>query len=122
MKITISCKQEDFRPAVEKEVQKHVIKLDRLLKHYSADLVQLHATFEKHPRKEEHTLSLNLSLPTGALHDVGEGADARSCIKNAFAAMVAQLKRRQQKLRKEDGWKRRGTADFEASGEGSPAD
>jgi len=122
MKITISCKEDDFRPAVETEVQKHVVKLNRLLKHYAADLVQLHATFEKHARKEEHTLSLNLSLPTGALHDVGVGADVRSCIKNSFAAMVAQLKRRQQKLRKEDAWKRRGTAAFEPPGQGSFAD
>lgn len=122
MKITISCKQEEFRATVEKEAQKHAAKLERLLKHYAADLVQLHAAFEKQPRKEEYSLSLNLSLPTGALHDVGEGADARSCIKNAFAAMVAQLKRRQQKLRREDAWKRRGTAAFEPSGEGSLAD
>jgi hypothetical protein len=36
--------------------------------------------------------------------------------------MVAQLKRRQQKLRKEDDWKRRGTTAFEPPGEGSLAD
>jgi ribosomal subunit interface protein len=112
MKITVSCKQEEFRPAVEAEVQKHIAKLERLLQHYAPDLVQLHATFEKHPRKAEHSLSLNLSLPTATLHDLGEGADVRFCVKKAFSEMEAQLKRHQQKLRKDHDWKRRGSPEF----------
>jgi ribosome-associated translation inhibitor RaiA len=110
MKITVSCKQEEFHPAVEAEVHKDIPKLEKLLSHYAPDLVLLHATFEKHARKEKYSLSLNLSLPTGTLHDVGEGGDVRSAIKKAFAALNAQLKRHQQKLRGGHDWKRRAIA------------
>jgi ribosome-associated translation inhibitor RaiA len=107
MKTTVSCKQEEFHPAVEFEVHKDIPKLEKLLSHYAPDLVLLHATFDKHARKEKYSLSLNLSLPTGTLHDVGEGIDVRSAIKQAFAALTAQLKRHQQKLRGGHAWKRR---------------
>jgi ribosome-associated translation inhibitor RaiA len=107
MKITVSCKQVEFHPAVEAEIQKDLTKVDKLLTHYSPDLVHLHATFEKHPRKEEYSLSLNLALPTGTLHDVGEGSDVRGTIKKTFAALSAQLKKHLQKLRGERDWDQR---------------
>jgi ribosome-associated translation inhibitor RaiA len=110
MKTTVSCKQEQFHPAVEAEVNKDIPKLEKLLSHYAPDLVLLHATFDKHARKEKYSLSLNLSLPTGTLHDVGEGADIRSAIKKAFAALSAQLKRHQERLRGGHDWKRRAVA------------
>jgi ribosome-associated translation inhibitor RaiA len=122
MKITISCKNEEFRVGVEAEIEKHIPKLEKFLTHYAPDLVHLHATFEKHPRKAEFTLSLNLSMPTATLHDVGEGADARSSVKSAFDAMEAQVKRHQEKLRKDHDWQRRGSPGFEPPGEESPAD
>jgi ribosome-associated translation inhibitor RaiA len=107
MKTTISCKQEEFHPAVEAEMQKDIPKVEKLLSHYDPDLVLLHATFDKQARKEEYSLSLNLSLPTGTIHDVGEGSDIRSAVKKAFAALKAQLKRHQEKLRGGHEWNRR---------------
>jgi hypothetical protein len=81
MKITISHKHAESRAAVETETSHHLEKLSRLLKPYAPDLVRVHGSFEKHPRKVEYTFSLNLSLPTGTLHSTiisgNESARAR---------------------------------------------
>ena len=48
MKITIRNAHEEWREPVEKETNRQAAKLDKLLKRYSPDLVQLHADIEKH--------------------------------------------------------------------------
>ena len=78
MKLSISYKSVDSRETVEAQSERHVNKLARLLKSYEPDLVQLHGVFSKNPHKQEHSFSLNLSLPTGTLHATGIGDDARA--------------------------------------------
>jgi ribosome-associated translation inhibitor RaiA len=107
MKITISHKHAESRAAVETETSHHLEKLSRLLKPYAPDLVRVHGSFEKHPRKIEYTFSLNLSLPTGTLHSTGVGPDVRKCIKEAFAELSAQLKKHKSLLRHDYQWKRK---------------
>ncbi len=107
MKIAISYKHIELREPVEEQVGHSLSKLGKLLKRYSADLVQLHGGFEKHPRKEEYSFSLNLSLPTGALHATGIGADVRSSVKQAFVELESQVKKHQSRLRKDYEWKRK---------------
>ncbi len=107
MKISFTCKHIELRTSVEEAVERHLPKLERLLKRYKPDLVQLHGSSDKHPRKTEYTLSLNLSLPTGTLHTTGQGPDIRSCVKQAFAELELQLKKHQSKLRKDYEWKRK---------------
>jgi len=65
MKLSISYKHVESHKPVEIEVERHVGKLGKLLQSYSPDLVQLHGAFSKHPRTDENSCSLNLSLPTG---------------------------------------------------------
>jgi len=112
MKISYSNIHAEQRKEVEDESQRHVQKLDRLLKKYSPDLISLHVTLDKTPRKPEFELSLNLVLPTGTLHSTGAAPDPRGCAKVAFAEIEVQLKKHQQKLRKDYVWKRKrsGTA------------
>ncbi|MCU1341245.1 MAG: sigma-24, subfamily [Candidatus Acidoferrum typicum] len=107
MKILISHKLNEWRVPIEVETARRVMKLEKLLKSYAPDLVQLHGTIEKRPRKEEYLFSLNLSLPTGTLHATGEAGDVRACVKAAFAEIETQVKKHMALLRKDYEWKRK---------------
>jgi ribosome-associated translation inhibitor RaiA len=107
MKFTIRYAREEWREPVEKETLRQKSKLDRLLKRYSPDLVQLHGDIEKLARRETYLFSVNLSLPAGVLHATGQGADVIGCVKAAFAELCAQVKKHQELLRKDYVWKRK---------------
>ncbi|MGB9068070.1 MAG: HPF/RaiA family ribosome-associated protein [Candidatus Acidiferrales bacterium] len=107
MKISYSQIEVQVRESIETEFDRHVEKLNRLLSHYDPDLVQLHCTLEKTPRRTEFGFSLQLTLPTGSLQATGRGADARAGAKIAFAEIETQVKKHQQKLRKDYVWKRK---------------
>ncbi len=97
----------EFRESVAKECARHVQKLNRILKRYTPDAIQLHVSLEKTPRRIEYNSSLNLTLPTGVLHATGSGESVRSSTKAAFAEIESQLKKHQEKLRKDYIWKRK---------------
>ena len=107
MNISVSYKDVELREPVEAEVSRHLPKLERLLKSYNSDLVQVRGSFEKHPRKMEYAFSLNMTLPTGTLHATGEGPDVRLSVKQAFSELESQVKKHQSKLRKDYEWKRK---------------
>ena len=107
MKIDYSNVHGEVRKELERESQHHIEKLGRLLKKYPQDSVHLHGRLEKSARKSEYELSLNLILPTGTLHATGTGSDARASAKMAFTEIEAQVKKHQQKLRKDYVWKRK---------------
>jgi len=107
MKLSVTHKHDDSRDAVEASVANYSVKLGRLLKSFAPDLVQLHGSFEKHPRKVEYTFSLNLSLPTGSFHSTGVASDVRSSVKAAFTELESQLKKHLAKLRRDVQWKRK---------------
>lgn len=107
MKLSISYKSVEPHKPAETEVEMYVGKLNRLLKSYAPDLVQLHGVFTKNPHRAELSFSLNLSLPTGTLHAVGTGENARASIKQAFGEMQTQVKKHQSRLRKDYEWKRK---------------
>ena len=107
MKITYSQIDAEVRASIEQEFERHIKKLNRLLERYPPDLVQLHASAEKIPRKQKYCFSLNLILPTGTLHASGDGAEVRAGAKVAFAEIESQVKKHQQKLRKDYLWKRK---------------
>ncbi|MFZ1974184.1 MAG: HPF/RaiA family ribosome-associated protein [Candidatus Acidiferrales bacterium] len=107
MKITYSNIKPEFQEAIEHETERQAEKLSRLLKHYAADLVYLHESLEKTPRKPEFSFSLNLNVPTATLYATGIGADALGSAKAAFAELEKQVKKHQAKLRKDYVWKRK---------------
>jgi ribosomal subunit interface protein len=107
MKIAISYKHVESHSTVESEIDRHIVKLERLLKAYSPDLVQLHGTFAKNAHKEEQSCTLNLSLPTGSLHATGTDTHVRASCKRAFSELEAQIKKHQSRLRKDYEWKRK---------------
>ena len=122
MKITYSHVGRKFREAVEDEVARQIEKLSRLLKRYAGDSVQVHISLEKTPRREEWCLSLNLTLPNGALHAAGRAADVRRSAKAAFAELDAQVKKHKHKVRKDYVWKRKRARGMFKPGEVSSAD
>lgn len=107
MKVSYSNVHSDLRKQIETISEHHLEKLNRLLKSYSPDLVLLHGTFDKTQHAAEYEFSLNLALPTGTLHATGTGADVRPAVKMAFAEVEIQVKKHQQKLRKDFLWKRK---------------
>jgi ribosome-associated translation inhibitor RaiA len=107
MKITFSNIEAVYRKAIEDDFSRHVEKLKRLLKHYDPESIELHSSLEKVPRKNEFSFSLNLILPTGKLHATGVGGDVPASAKTAFAEIEAQVKKHQQKVRKDYVWKRK---------------
>jgi ribosome-associated translation inhibitor RaiA len=115
MKISYSNVHSNLRKQIDTAAQHHIDKLNRLLKSYSPDLVLLHGCFDKTPRSQ-YELSLNLALPTGTLHATGTGADVRAAVKMSFVEIEVQVKKHQQKLRKDFLWKRkRGRATLKLS-------
>jgi ribosome-associated translation inhibitor RaiA len=107
MKLSLRYKNVEEREPVEMEVKHHAEKLGKLLKAYDGDLVQLHGACEKDGRKTGYTFSLNLVLPTGTLHATAAAAALRSSCKQAFGELEAQVKKHQQRLRKDYEWKRK---------------
>jgi len=107
MKITYSHIEPELREAIEHETAHRTEKLNRLLKHYPEDSVLLHGSLEENPHEHQYSYSLNLTTPTGTLHATGMGADARAAAKAAFAEIERQLKKHQEKLRKDYLWKRK---------------
>jgi ribosomal subunit interface protein len=107
MKISISYKHVDAHETAEKQSDRHIAKLSRLLKSYEPDLVQLHGVFSKNSHNQEHSFSLNLSLPTGTLHATGVGDTLRASCKQAFTELEVQVKKHQSRLRKDYEWKRK---------------
>jgi len=107
MILTIRNAHEEWREPVEKEVQRQAAKLEKLLKRYAPDLVQLHGDIEKHARKESYTFTIKLSLPTGTLHATGEGSDVLGSVKTSFSEICTQCKKHQALLRKDYEWKRK---------------
>lgn len=121
MKITYSHIEVRFRQAIETEFEHQVAKLERLLKRYRPDSLQLHASLEEAPRKAGYDLSLHLVLPTGKLHATGRGTDVLGAAKAAFTEIQVQAKKHQEKLRKDYVWKRKRGRGVPKLGE-APAD
>ena len=107
MKTAISYKHVEEPAVVEAAVERHLRKITILLKSYVPDLVKLHGSFEKHPRRTLYAFDVSVSLPSGTLHATGEAADALNSARKGFVELEAQIKKHQARLRKDYQWKRK---------------
>jgi ribosomal subunit interface protein len=107
MNVSISYKHLDSQEPVAVEVTHRLDKLNRLLKSYEPDLVQLKGAFSKNQRTDEQSLALTLSLPTGTLHATGDGKNVLAGCKKAFSELELQIKKHQSLLRREHEWQRK---------------
>lgn len=111
MNVSISYKHVESQKPVETEVTRRLDKLNRLLKRYEPDLVQIKGVFSKNQRTDEQSLILTLSLPTGTLHATGNGKNVLAGCKKAFSEIEVQIKKHQSLLRREHEWKRKRPVD-----------
>ncbi len=107
MNVSISYKHLDAQEPVALEVTRRLDKLNRLLKSYEPDLVQIKGVFSKNQRTDEKSLALTLSLPTGTLRATGNGKNVLAGCKKAFSEIELQIKKHQSLLRREHEWKRK---------------
>jgi ribosome-associated translation inhibitor RaiA len=107
MNVSISYKHVESQPVVATEVMRRLDKLGKLLRSYEPDLVQIKGVFSKHPRTDEQSLALTLSLPTGTLRATGNGKNVLAGCKKAFSEIEMQIKKHQSLLRREHEWKRK---------------
>lgn len=107
MKTSIRYSNVEHPKNVEKALSRRLEKIEKLLKRYGPDLVQLHGSFEKHPHRSEFTFSVDLSLPTGTLCAAANGPNALVSARKAFSELEAQIKKHQALLRGDYEWKRK---------------
>jgi len=105
MKVAITYRHVTLPQPVETLVERHVHKMNSLLKSYAPDLVQFHGVLESKRHGPEFSFSANLSLPTGQLHSSASAPDARACAKKALVELETQIKKHQALLRKHFEWK-----------------
>ena len=87
-------------------IQKNLKKLEKLLSHYSPDLVHLHGTLESNGAHKNTAVSLNLALPTGQLHSRQKEGNLLKDVQACFNQLVDQLKKHKEALRREAAWRR----------------
>jgi ribosomal subunit interface protein len=107
MNVFISYKHVDSQQPVAVEISHRLDKLNRLLKSYTPDLVQLKGVFSVVQRTNEQSCILTLSLPNGTLHATGNGKNVLAACKKAFSEIESQVKKHQSLLRHEHEWKRK---------------
>jgi ribosomal subunit interface protein len=105
MNVSISYKHVDAQQPVAVEVMRRLDKLNRLLKSYQPDMIQLKGVFSQNQRTDEKSCALTLSLPSGTLHATGNGKNVLAGCKKAFSEIETQVKKHQSRLRREHEWK-----------------
>jgi len=85
-------------PAVEREFQHQVQKLERRLQVFKPELVQFHAVLDQENSRKAG-MTVNLRLPSGQLAAQGSGKNALAAVKAAFADLLSQLTRHKELLR-----------------------
>ncbi len=112
MNIHFSYKNCEQTPDVEKIIERHMERLRKLLRHYSPDLVHLHACLQFHSPKEGFRASLNLRLPTGQIHASDGNRTCAAGLRAAFDELERQLQKHKEQVRREETWKRRRPRNF----------
>jgi ribosome-associated translation inhibitor RaiA len=107
MIFTMTYKNVELHEPMENGAAPHVAKLEKLLRSYSQDAVKLHGVLTKSVKKEEYLLKLTLTIPTGKLHCVADGAHIRNSLKAAFTELEGQIKKHKEHLRHDYEWKRK---------------
>ena len=92
---------------IDKAIQSHVSKLERLLSRFSPDLVRLHGLVEFTAAHQGPVCSLNLWLPTARLNFRHEGDTPLTAIQDCFKHLTEQVKKHKAFLRREGVWRRK---------------
>jgi RNA polymerase sigma factor (sigma-70 family) len=96
---------------LEKQTQHQLEKLGKHLQVFRRDLVHVRGIVEESSAREGFVVSLNLRLPSGQMAVQEKSSTATAVIKAGFDALLEQLKRHKQVLRRKHKWVRRRDAE-----------
>jgi DNA-directed RNA polymerase specialized sigma24 family protein/ribosome-associated translation inhibitor RaiA len=94
-------------PAVEKDLQHQIEKLQKRLQVFRPELIHLKGMVEEVSAKEGVVVSLNLRLPSGQMAVQSKAANAAAAVKTAFEDLLQQLNKHKELLRSTHKWTRR---------------
>ena len=93
-------------PAVEKDVQHQIEKLQKRLQVFRPELVHLRGVVEEISAKEGTSVSLNLRLPSGQMAAQKSAPTPTAAVKAAFEDLLQQLNKHKEILRASHKWQR----------------
>ena len=110
-------------PAVEKDVQHQIEKLEKRLQVFRPELVHLRGVVEEVSAREGTSVSLNLRLPSGQMAVQTAAPTATAAVKAAFEDLLQQLNKHKQILRASHKWQRgrRGNSSRPGAGHQRPS-
>jgi DNA-directed RNA polymerase specialized sigma24 family protein len=105
MNVHVSYRLHKF-PAVEKDVQHQIEKLQKRLQVFRPDLIHLKGVVEELSAREGISVSLNLRLPSGQMAAQTSAPTASGAVKAAFDDLLQQLTKHKDVLRASHKWQR----------------
>jgi DNA-directed RNA polymerase specialized sigma24 family protein/ribosome-associated translation inhibitor RaiA len=93
-------------PALEKDIQHNLDKLQKRLQVFRPELVHLKAMVEEVSPREGTCVSLNLRLPSGQMAVQKSAPTGESAVKAAFEDLLLQVKKHKDLLRASHKWQR----------------
>lgn len=100
MKNTVTYRDVAEHAPVQRELQRQTAKLDRQLKKFDPDLVDLHVSVERRSQPQHpFAASVTLYLPSAQLHASEQGPLPVVALKHAAAELMRELKKFKAKLR-----------------------
>ena len=93
-------------PAVEKDVQHQIDKLQKRLQVFRPELIHLKGVVEEVSAREGTSVSLNLRLPSGQMAVQTKAPTAPAAVKSAFEDLLQQVNKHKQLLRSSHKWQR----------------
>lgn len=99
-------------PAVEKDIQHQIEKLQKRLQVFRPELIHLKGVVEETSTHEGTNVSLNLRLPSGQMAVQASASTASTAVKTAFEDLLQQVNKHKEILRASHKWTRgkRGTS------------
>jgi DNA-directed RNA polymerase specialized sigma24 family protein len=93
-------------PALEKDIQHNLDKLQKRLQVFRPELIHLKAMVEEISPREGTSVSLNLRLPSGQMAVQKNAPTAEGAVKTAFEDLLLQVKKHKDLLRASHKWQR----------------
>lgn len=105
MNVHVSYRLPKF-PAIEKDVQHQIEKLQKRLQVFRPELVHLRGVVEEVSAKEGTSVSLNLRLPSGQMAAQRSAPTPTAAVKAAFEDLLQQVNKHKNILRASHKWQR----------------
>ncbi len=102
--VTENVREDDF---LRKKLRQKIGKLERHLRHFPPDTVHLQIALARSPKKSLFTAALTLRVPHNILRSEKPARDLIAAFDDAVKALLRELEKLKEKLRREPEWKRR---------------